>query len=290
MNIRKVTVPIYKKIVKVLSGRKIGSSYFVKTVHGLIFPYVKSDFAKIQGHKMFLDPKDSLGLSIFEAFEPFETEVIKEKIKEGDVVLDIGAHIGYYTLIFAKIVGKKGKVFAFEPSPDNFSLLKKNVEINGYKNVELIQKAVSNKTGKAKLYLCEDNSGDNRIYDSHDGRRFVEIETIRLDDYFKNYTGLINFIKMDTQGAEGKAIKGMTNLIKKNKNIKIVTEFWPFGLKKFGTNPKNYLMLLKNFGFSLYEIEKEEGEIKPSSISELTKKYIIPQNDNFANLLCIKKK
>jgi len=86
--------------------------------------------------------------------------------------------------------------------------LKKNVEINGYKNVELVQRAVSNKTGKIKLYLCEDNTGDHRIYDLHDERKSIEIEAIRLDDYFKNYNGAVDFIKMDIQGAEGGQFKG----------------------------------------------------------------------------------
>lgn len=179
----------------------------------------------IGGHKMFLDSKDSLNLFVNGDWEPIETELFKTKIKEGNVVLDMGAHIGYYTLIAARIVGDRGMVYAFEPDIDNFNTLQKNIEINGYKNVKLIQGAVSNKTGKAKLYLSEDNKGDHRIYDSHDNRNFIEIETIRLDDYFKNNTSKIDFIKMDIQGAEWAAIQGMPDLLKKNEGIKIITEF-----------------------------------------------------------------
>lgn len=79
---------------------------------------------------MFLEATDCLGLLTHEIHEPLMTEIIKRETKEGDVVLDIGAHIGYYTLMFARLVGKEGKVFAFEPDPDNFTLLKKNIEIN----------------------------------------------------------------------------------------------------------------------------------------------------------------
>jgi tRNA G37 N-methylase Trm5 len=125
----------------------------------------------VQGHKMYLDSKESLDLSIYGVYEEYETDLIKKEIDRGDVVLDLGANIGYYTLLFAKKVGDEGRVYAFEPDPTNFSLLKKNVEINGYRNVVLIQKAVSNKNGKLKLYLNEDNKGDHRFYNSHDGRK-----------------------------------------------------------------------------------------------------------------------
>lgn len=127
--------------------------------------------------------------------------------------------------------------------------------MNGYKNVILVQKAVSNKTGKLKLYLSEDNPGDHRIYNSHDGRKSFEIEAIRLDDYFKDYDGKIDFIKMDIQGAEGWAIQGMLNLLKKNKTVKIVSEFWPIGLKRSGIEPDEYLKLLIELGFKLYEAQ-----------------------------------
>ena len=69
------------------------------------------------------------------------TALVKRIVRNGDIVVDIGAHIGYYTLIFARLVGPKGKVFAFEPEPNNFNLLIKNIKINGYKNIIPVQKA-----------------------------------------------------------------------------------------------------------------------------------------------------
>lgn len=249
----------------------------------------KSNFALVDGHKMFLDSKDSLGLSSEGIYEPFETEFVKRELKKGDVVLDIGANIGYYTLIFAKLVGEKGKVFAFEPEPTNFYLLKKNVEINGYKNVTLIQMAVSNKTEKLKLYLSEVNKGDHRIYDSHNGRQFLEIEAVRLDDYFKNYNEKIDFIKMDIQGAEGGAIQGGFSFLQKNKNVRIITEFWPIGLKTSGIAPQEYLELLIGLGFRLYEVSEWEKRIKPVDIPELLEIYI-PEKGNYTNLLCVRER
>ncbi|MFB0524156.1 MAG: FkbM family methyltransferase [Phycisphaerae bacterium] len=289
---RKILLSIYEKIVKALSGYGIGRFYLVRVVHNFIISHLKPNFVEVQGHKMFLDSKDSLGLSITGIHEPFETELVKKEIRKRDVVLDIGANIGYYTLIFAKLVGEEGKVFAFEPDPDNFALLKKNVQINGYQNVILVQKAVSNKTAKIRLYLSEENKGDHRIYDSHEHRKSIEIEAIRLDDYFKNYNGRVNFIKMDIQGAEGGAIEGMTNLLKKNKSVKIMTEFWPIGLKRFGIDPEEFLKLLMQYGFKLYHIIEQEKKIEPvnisSSYSKLLDRYY-PDGD-FTYLLCVKER
>jgi FkbM family methyltransferase len=294
----KFLIWIYKLIYKIcfkilfgLLGDGFEKSYLVRiarVVDKFIVSFLKSNYAEVQGHKMFLDSTDDLHLSIYGVFEPFETELVKKEIKKGDVILDIGANIGYYTLIFAKLVGQEGKVFAFEPEPDNFALLKKNVETNGYKNVILVQKAVSNKTEKTKLYLCEASAGDHRIYDSLDGRKSIEIEAIRLDDYFKGYDGKIDFIKMDIQGAEGRAIQGMPNLLDKNKTVRIITEFWPFGLKRPGFQPGEFLKLLLKHDFKLYQINKQK--IEPLVNLRKFLEIYTPENKNVTNLLCLREK
>ena len=206
----------------------------------------------VLGHRMFLDSRDSLLLSTFGIHEPNETDLVKKVIKKGDVVVDIGAHIGYYTLIFAELVGENGKVFAFEPNPDNFAVLKKNVELNGYQNVVLEQKAVSNKTGKTKLYLCDDNTGDHRLFDSHDGRKTVEVDTIKMDDYFSNYNREIALIKMDIQGVETLAVQGMSTILHKVGNI--VSEFNSILLKIAKIDAKYLLGPIDGCGFKFYNI------------------------------------
>jgi FkbM family methyltransferase len=285
---RKILFPVYKKAAKILSGHGLGKFYPVRVVNNFLISHLKPPFAEVDGHKMFWDSGGILGLLIHGIYEPLETELVKKEIKKGEVVLDIGANIGYYTLIFAKLVGEEGKVFAFEPDPTNFSLLKKNVELNGYKNVVLVQKAVSNKTGKIRLYLSKDNRADHRIYNSGDGRQSIESEATRLDDYFKNYDGKIAFIKMDIQGAEGGALQGMFNLLKKN-NVKIAMEFCPIGLKRFGMEPEECLKLLTESGFTLYEIAEREKKIKPVDIPKLLEIYT-PEEENRTNLFCQREK
>lgn len=284
----KISLKIYKTIRAVFGGYGIAKLPLIKVAHKFALKNLKSNSAFVQGHKMFLDPRDSLNLSIDGIYEEYETELVKKEIKRGDVILDLGANIGYYTLIFAKLVGESGKVFAFEPDPDNFALLKKNVENNGYQNVVLINKAISDKTGKLKLYINkEDNKGDHRIHDWHDGRESIEIESIKLDDYFKNYNGKIDFIKMDIQGAEFEAVQGMFHLLNNNQNVKILSEFWPVGLKRSGVEPLLYLELLLQKGFKIYELNKSLKKLIPVDTNNILKTYTI-EKGNYTNLLCEK--
>lgn len=295
MNISVILLFMYRLAYRVFSGHGLSKFYLVKVIDRFISSHFKTDFAKVQGHKMFLDPNDSLGLSIYGvyAWESFMTKLVKEIIKKGDIVLDLGANIGYYTLIFAKLVGNDGQVIAFEPSPDNFALLKKNIEINGYKNVILEQKAISNKTERTRLYLSEPprhTIHNSTIYNLHKDHKSIKIESIRLDNYFKTYNKKVNFVKMDIEGAEYVAIQGMSNLLKENKNVKIVTEFNPFVLKEFGVEPVEYLKLLLAHGFKLYNINDEKKKLfDVVNISELLKIYT-PEKRNFTNLLCVRSK
>lgn len=268
MVLKKLGFSLYRKSVAFISGHRIGRFYPIGVVHRFLVASLRPSSVRIDGHRIFLDTKDSLRLSIF-PYDPLETKIVKERVKRASTVLDIGAMIGYYTLLFARLVGPKGKVFAFEPDPDNFALLKKNVLVNDYRNTVLVQKAVSNETGKTRLYLSPYNKGDHKIYDSYDNRKSIEVETINLADYFKDHERKIDFIKIDAQGAEGAILQGMLPLLEKNKNVEIITEFWPPGLESFGTKPERFLKMLSEHGFSLHRINEREKKIEPVSVPEL---------------------
>jgi len=272
------------------SGFGLQRYHSIRIIFEFFASRLRSNFIEIGGHEMFLDSKDSLCLSINGVYEPLATEIIKKEVKSGDIVLDIGAHIGYYTLIFAKLVGENGKVFAFEADPTNFNLLKKNIITNGYKNVILIHKAVCNETKKIKLYLCEYNNGMHRIYKSKFCRSHIEIESTRLDDYFEkiNFNKQINFIKIDVEGAELDVLRGMSLLLDKNKKLKILTEFTPVSLFEQGHNPEDFIKILDKHDFQFFDINEKKNKINFVGISKLNQKYT-PAKSNYTNLLCLKK-
>lgn len=184
-----------------------------------------------------------------------ERKIIEQYVKPGAVVVDIGANIGSYTLYLSKIVGENGWVHAFEPSPKNYSQLVKRT--SSLKNVSINQVAVSSCTGTAKLYLSNTLDIDHRLYNTGDNRNSVDIDSIRLDDYFKK-GDRVDFIKMDIQGFEYHVFLGMQELMKRNHGIKFIFEFWPFGLNAAGVVPLDLVSLLKQHGFNLYLIGKNK--------------------------------
>jgi FkbM family methyltransferase len=292
VNARSMAYLAYMRLKKSLGGRGLTRIRIVNhTYHWLetkISPTWKPNTIRLQGNIVKLNPNDraiSDRMLHSGIWEKLETDVIKTEVKKGNTFVDIGANIGYYTLIAAQKVGKLGKVFAFEPEPYNFSLLQDNVAINRYENVELIRAAVANVSGKLRLFLSQENPGDHRSYDSSDGREFIDVEAVSLDDYFAGFEGRIDFIKMDVEGAELGVLKGMPLLLRKHPQLKLITEFWPFGLTKSGVEPQDYLNSLIQIGFVLQNIDDDKQSIKPITVAELLTRYTA-ENKRYTNLLC----
>jgi FkbM family methyltransferase len=256
-----------------------------------IFPnpigsYLRSRAIDVYGHKMFVDAQDASGLFRTGVYEPAETQLIEREIQRGDVVVDIGANIGYHTLIFARLVGDTGRVYAFEPDPANFALLKRNVELNAYGNVTLVQKAVSHASERAKLYLHEWNSMHS-IAEFEGDHGSVEVEAVRLDDYFQG-EGSVDFVKMDLEGGEGRAIQGMLSTLRKNEGIRVLTEFYPFGLKRFGMEREDFLKSLLTLGFDVFCID-EQGRPYAADIGGLLERYTPQDEWAHPNLFCVRR-
>jgi len=172
---------------------------------------------------------------------------IKENIKEGMVVLDVGANVGDYIKFLAEIVGKTGKVYAFEPDPLNFAYLKKYA--GNYPNVIIENVAVGEKDGTIKLYQSKKLNVDHQTFDSGESRKSIVIPCISLDSYLKDHK--VDLLKIDIQGYDYIAMKGATKILAENKKMFVIGEFWPYGLSKAGSTPKEYLELLKNNGFTV---------------------------------------
>ena len=279
----------YKKCMKKFSfGYGISKFYPIKIIMKKFESNFKSDYAIVQGSKMFLDPGDSLDLSINGVYGELDTKIIREEIHEGDIVIDVGANIGYYTLIFAQLVGSSGKVFAFEPEPKNFEILKKNIEINNYQNIVAEQKIVSDKSGIVKLFIAEHGIVGHRINQQKSSQKFIEVESIILDNYIKklNLDNKINFIKIDVEGSEPKVLEGAKEIMQKSNQLKIFTEFNREAVEEYGIEPKEMIDLFYRNGFKIYLPNYKENKINLTNVNELlTSKETLLEN---INLLCKK--
>jgi FkbM family methyltransferase len=238
----------------------------------------------VNEHKMFVYSGEYRKFSSGQTYEKDTTQVFRELLNNGDVVIDIGAHYGYYTLLAASLVGENGLVFAFEPCDQSYDLLVKNIKLNGYPNVEAIKRAVSSVSGMSNFFLRSNASAhslfDDTSYMSPTQETIVEITS--LDDFFQLRYELIpriTVIKIDAEGAEMLIISGMDNIFKNNTNLSLILEFIPNFIRASGYAPEDVLSRITELGFAI-EIIGLKAMYSLPEIIDYTEKH------SSVNLLC----
>lgn len=206
--------------------------------------------------------------------DAFEIELLKKYIKPGDTIIDIGSNIGFYALILSELTGEKGHVHCFEPDATNFKHLQKAV--GQLKNVTINHKAIGPNTEKLKIYTSKELNVDHRTYKPEEYDEVIEIDAVNLDEYLSNYNEgkvpKIDIIKMDIQGFEMQAIRGMQKTLTENKDIKLISEFWPYGLNKANSSSMEYFDHLLSLQFTCYLFENESlVKLDEKKVNELDK-------------------
>lgn len=225
--------------------------------------------ANIQGFIMALPAEDLSVLAQLVYYSNLEQGLEKtfcQCIEQGMTVVDVGAHIGLFTLLAARLVGEKGRVYSFEPSSRIFHLLTKNVNINFFtdaKRIQCEQMAVTNKKGKLILFFNKQKTGHSSLYPFKNTVK-ENVRTISLDDYFGK-KNKIDVIKIDAEGSEPFILKGMKKIIDNNPNIMIFIEFCPENLKRASISPDSFLHELRQSGFNIKSVDGITGEIKTVS-------------------------
>ena len=262
---KKLLYKWFLKLVSPLKGLGLRDYRIVRFVLSVIKPRT----IEINGFRMHLDRTDETGsrLLMSDSYEPTETRIMKEFVKPCMTVIDIGANIGYYTLLFARAVGKEGMVYAFEPAPQAFSLLQRNLRENNLDGiVKLFSVALSDHEGAAELFINEYNKGNNRLYKSGN-MRSISIRLKRLDDVI-SASEHVDFIKMDIEGAEVLALRGMRELLKRDRPV-IVMEYWPRRFKKLNTTVEELFEMLSALDYKFSDIDEETGAVRPMTAEEL---------------------
>jgi FkbM family methyltransferase len=182
----------------------------------------ESPVAMVNGMQMYLisrDPSLSRELSIYGVHEPASTTLLKGFIHMGMTALDIGANIGYYALLQSRLVGECGKVLAIEPALPNYELLLRNIELNHVKNITIFPRcAIGDADSTAKLYLGGAGNWHSLTVNPDNISSYVEVPLRKLDSLLSELAPEpIDFIRMDIEGYELQAIKGMRNTLEKFK-------------------------------------------------------------------------
>jgi FkbM family methyltransferase len=173
-----------------------------------------------------------------------ERQLLRKMLFPGAVVVDVGANIGIYSEFLSNCVGPTGLVHSFEPSPDNFRRL--SAATHDLSNVRLTQAAVGEASGECKLYVSDKLNVDHRAYKADgDSRRAIPTEMVALDDYFKPGQR-VDLIKIDIQGYELHALRGAKRVLRENRDIQLLLEFWPYGLEEAGSNWKELVQMLRD--------------------------------------------
>ena len=235
----------------------------------------------LSGNIFFLNTIDKIALETYVVpeYEPGTTNFIRKFLEKGMNVINIGANIGYYTLLAARQVGPEGKVFAFEPFPETVKQLETNILVNKLKNIEVEAKAVSNKTDYATLL-----TGGSSLHNFISKKKFpqlkeIKVPTITIDDFLTDKKIEIDLIFIDAEGQEPLILEGMKNTLQ-NKNLDIVFEFNQFTLKFSDTKPKDLLDQIEKMGFKLYLIAENTGFLKSITKKELIKQVVPPHVAN----------
>ncbi len=251
---------------------KINSNY----KKNLVIPAANNIvLANIQGFIMGLPAEDLSVLAQMIYYENLEQgleSAFKKYVKKNMTVIDIGAHVGLYTLLAARAIGNGGKIYSFEPTLKIFNLLKQNVNINFFVHSNKIiceQLAVTNKKGRVKFFISQQKTGHNSLYSVEPKNEFISVETVSLDEYLKP-NEKVDIVKIDAEGSEPLIIKGMRNIIKNNPNIIIFMEFCPSNLRRAGVSPIDFIKSLKKLDLKIRIVDDFTGELM-----NLTEKKLI---------------
>ena len=215
-------------------------------------------------------------------YEPATTALLESLLQEGMTFVDVGAHVGLFSLPASKWVFESGKVIAFEPHPDNYTMLVENISRNSEaNNIEAIQSAVSDTSESVHLFTSAFNTGDHQLFHSG-GRNAIEVPCTSLDSYFPKGT-MVDVIKIDVQGAESAAFRGMRRVLEDNHAIQIIWELSPSQLTEAGSSALELLQWLEELAFDFTIVDDASGQIARASLEEVMQSC--PQ-DSYVNILC----
>jgi FkbM family methyltransferase len=215
---------------------------------------------EVEGFRMTVDVREYIQRRLFyRCHEPHEARLVRGLLRRGDVIVDIGAHVGFFTLIGAAHVGSTGRVYAFEPIPANFSTLERNIRRNSIENVTLNRFAVTDRSGRVSLGLDAErlvgkSTGDFTIGGAYGA---VKAQAVSLDAYLEQVgeSRPLRLVKMDVEGLEPQVLSGAERTFAATPPDAILFEQNAELLRRRGHPADAVVAKLEDYGYVLYRID-----------------------------------
>jgi FkbM family methyltransferase len=205
---------------------------------------------EVQGFRLRLNP-DDFGLSpeiaVERVHEPRLTAALRTLLSPGMHVVDIGANLGYFTLVAAQAVGREGRVLAIEPYPRSFQLLLENIQLNGVDHVRALPYAVGRRSGKGQLFVYRAANWNSLVAREERPKDVVEVAVYTLDEIVEGEEP-VHVLRMDVEGGELDVLCGAQNTLRKWRPI-LVLEVHPYLLGQTGT--EEFLEVLEEMGYRI---------------------------------------
>ncbi|MGI9088591.1 MAG: FkbM family methyltransferase [Chthoniobacterales bacterium] len=192
-----------------------------------------------------------------------EAALFRRLVQPGMRIVDIGANIGLYSLLLARLTSANGRVYSFEPETNLCATLRENCAANRADNVTIFQAAAGAKAGRMLLQRSPFNSGNNSLGQNQAGADALEVEIVTVDSVLPER--VVDFVKIDVQGHELAALSGMDETLAASPRARIFFEFWPAGLRAAGASAEALLELLRTRGFEIYRPAKNAFQPLPDA-------------------------
>jgi FkbM family methyltransferase len=222
-----------------------------------------------------------------EMFDAHILGVLRELLAPNSVFVDIGANIGWFTVIGSRLVGKGGRVFAIEPDHNNLRLLHRNIKSNECRNVTVFPVAAGDAVRSAYLFRSAENQGDHRLEINSTRFDRLKVRVRPVDVLLIDKVKQIDMVKIDTQGSESTILRGMREVLMEYPKLRVILEFWPYGLLKCGSSVSELATLL-NMPRRILWLLMADGtatETTPNNLCELAKDRFAPETKAHADLV-----
>jgi len=245
---------------------------------GILNPPSMDDvqLVKLDKFSMYVSPSDlAVGRQIMDSksYEPNVARILHQRLRLGMTVLDVGANIGYFSLLASSLIGSDGQCIAIEPNSRNVKLLLASKESNGFQQLQILQAAAGDTWGVLQLNTMHSNGVVSPV--NADIRDIIQRETVlslRIDDVLSPRVK-IDVIKIDVEGAEYRALSGALQHIEKDRPL-IISEFTPGSLPGIsGVSPEEYLRFFTERGYHLSVLEPDRRVDCGQDVAMVMRKY-----------------